>query len=104
MIEVKIKKTNSHYQSFVISGHAQSGPYGQDLVCAGVSAIIGGALNAFDKIFSNFVELVVSENKVKILINNLSNEEIQVACQFLHIQLESIYLQYPKNINIQEVS
>jgi len=32
--------------SFVVSGHANSGPYGQDLVCAAVSAVTFGAVNA----------------------------------------------------------
>src|SRR5699024_12152227 len=32
--------------SFVVSGHANSGPYGQDLVCAAVSAVTFGAGNA----------------------------------------------------------
>lgn len=46
MIEVTICKLNKRISSFELSGHAESGPYGYDLVCAAVSAVSFGAVNA----------------------------------------------------------
>ncbi|MBU5466519.1 ribosomal-processing cysteine protease Prp [Virgibacillus sp. MSJ-26] len=46
MIEVTIYKQKSKISSFEISGHAESGPYGYDLVCAAVSAVSFGSVNA----------------------------------------------------------
>ena len=46
MIQVIIHRHNDKIKSFKISGHAESGPYGYDLVCAGVSAVSFGAVNA----------------------------------------------------------
>src|SRR5690625_1280009 len=46
MIEVIVFRKNNEIQAFKISGHAESGPYGYDLVCAGVSAVSFGAVNA----------------------------------------------------------
>ncbi|HZW67858.1 MAG TPA: ribosomal-processing cysteine protease Prp, partial [Pseudogracilibacillus sp.] len=46
MITVTICRKNDKIQSFEISGHANSGPYGYDLVCAAVSAVSFGAVNA----------------------------------------------------------
>ncbi|WP_163537888.1 ribosomal-processing cysteine protease Prp [Gracilibacillus sp. YIM 98692] len=46
MIQVTIDWEHNHIKSFTLSGHAGSGPAGHDLVCAAVSAISFGAVNA----------------------------------------------------------
>lgn len=46
MITIHVDYRNERIQSFEISGHANSGPYGYDLVCAAVSAVSFGAINA----------------------------------------------------------
>src|SRR5690625_7449104 len=47
MITVTIRREHDQrISSFQVSGHANSGPYGYDLVCAGVSAITFGSINA----------------------------------------------------------
>lgn len=40
--EIKVKTITKHgiYTGFVVSGHANSAPHGQDIVCAAVSAIV----------------------------------------------------------------
>ena len=45
MIKVKISKAGATFNSLEVKGHAGSGPYGHDLVCAAVSAVITGGLN-----------------------------------------------------------
>jgi Predicted ribosomal protein len=37
---------------FVMKGHADSGPHGSDIVCAGASAVSFGALNAIEQLTS----------------------------------------------------
>ncbi|MEQ6375782.1 ribosomal-processing cysteine protease Prp [Bacillaceae bacterium S4-13-58] len=47
MIRVKIRRNEQKIiTAFEISGHAESGPKGHDLVCAAVSAISFGTINA----------------------------------------------------------
>jgi uncharacterized protein YsxB (DUF464 family) len=47
MIEVTIyRKPTGNINAFELSGHAESGPKGQDLVCAAVSAVAFGMVNA----------------------------------------------------------
>ncbi|MGC3164794.1 ribosomal-processing cysteine protease Prp, partial [Enterococcus faecium] len=45
--------------SFTLSGHADAGPYGSDMVCAGVSALAISTVNGIASIagFERFVEL-----------------------------------------------
>ncbi|UQS83444.1 ribosomal-processing cysteine protease Prp [Bombilactobacillus thymidiniphilus] len=39
-----------HVTSYQISGHAQSGPYGQDIVCAAVSVVSIGTINSLQEV------------------------------------------------------
>lgn len=42
MIKITVYRDNNQIKTFELSGHAESGPYGYDLVCAGVSAVSFG--------------------------------------------------------------
>ena len=46
MIKVAVVYEQGRIRSFTLSGHAESGPYGHDLVCSAVSAVAFGAVNA----------------------------------------------------------
>jgi hypothetical protein len=46
MIKVKIGHASNNQVNFLeVKGHAKSAPYGEDLVCAEVSAVITGGFN-----------------------------------------------------------
>ena len=50
MIDVKIFQTSSgEYTGFQMSGHAGYAEYGQDIVCAAVSALVINAINSIDR-------------------------------------------------------
>ena len=53
MIKVKIVKENSNYQKISILGHAMYDDYGKDIVCAGVSAVVTGGINALESEIEN---------------------------------------------------
>ncbi|ATZ18122.1 ribosomal-processing cysteine protease Prp [Mesoplasma melaleucae] len=103
MIKVKVKHESELIIQVEISGHAESGPYGQDLVCAAVSGITFGALNALDIHFSKDIDLEVLENKVIIKNKNLENQSLQTMLEMLKIQLSTIQSQYKQFIEIMEV-
>src|SRR5699024_12496024 len=46
MIQVTVAEKNNEISAITLSGPANSGPYGYDLVCAAVSAVTFGAVNA----------------------------------------------------------
>lgn len=52
MIHIRVTEKDGKIISLVVTGHAESGPYGQDLVCAGVSSIVTGLGNALDEMVS----------------------------------------------------
>jgi hypothetical protein len=51
MITVKIERSHAgHIRRFTVSGHAGFDDPGKDIVCAGVSAVTVGAVNAVEKL------------------------------------------------------
>lgn len=58
MIDVRIQQDkHGDIIAFVMSGHAEAGPYGQDIVCAGASAVSIGTVNAIHALCN--VDIVV---------------------------------------------
>ena len=57
MIKVLVKQNNNQIVNLSITGHADSGEYGKDLVCAGVSTVGIGEMNMLSliHIFYQFV-------------------------------------------------
>lgn len=89
MIIVTITSKQNKIDKLEIKGHANSAEYGKDLVCAGVSAIGVGGLNALVSLKDKNIELQMSDGH--ILIRNASNnEEAQVILNTLIIQLQTV--------------
>ena len=59
MIEIEIIRKGDRIISLTSKGHAGYADYGQDIVCAGTSAIIFGLFNAIDMV-DNTIEKVQS--------------------------------------------
>lgn len=104
MIDVIIKKRNKNISSIHISGHANSGEHGTDLVCAGVSACSVGVLNAL--VAHDFLnlggQLEMKEGYISIVCNK-SNQAIQVILETLEISLDTIVEGNEKFITINKM-
>lgn len=104
MVNVRIVKKDGLIKSLHISGHANAGKYGNDLVCAGISSISIGLANAVDIIAQEKCVVDVDENLVSIEVLS-SDETVQIILQTGIVQLQTVEEQFPKNIkiNITEV-
>lgn len=110
MIHVTIVKKKDQILSFELSGHAESGPYGYDLVCAGVSAVTFGMVNAVLELCN--VDLNISQGdkggylKVtlpdKEEIPQSTYDKIQTLIQGMIISLQTIERGYGEHIQIKE--
>lgn len=69
-----------------VSGHADSAPYGQDLVCAGVSSIVMGALNWFDDDQS---QLVTRDGYIYLSFD-ATNTKYQEYLSLIALQLKAL--------------
>ena len=88
-----------------ISGHANAGPKGSDLVCASISSIATGALNALDAAYPDDVALSLSEIpdaviEIKVLKNH---QNLQALLRMLYIQIQTLAENQSKYITIKEV-
>ena len=53
MIKAVYEVKDGTYLSLDVAGHAEYGEYGKDLICASVSSIMFGFMNALDELQEN---------------------------------------------------
>lgn len=97
-------KKDGIISSFDVEGHAESGPYGHDLVCAAVSAVTTGAINAVLTLSNK--SMLSSENQdgymsMEVIPSNRHNDA-QVILKTLKVSLETIEIAFPDNIKVNE--
>ncbi len=102
MIHIKVETKADELVSLTISGHAQSDEYGKDLVCAGVSSIGIGALNALDRLAKDDIKERMDEGYIKIDVLQ-STEAVELILKTVLIQLETIALAHPEFIKITKM-
>src|SRR6476469_2488170 len=105
MISITINRSESEsIQSFKISGHAFFADRGKDIVCAGISAVSIGAINAVHALTGvtpvieqgdGFLSCVVPENIKKDI-----NEKVQLLLEGMIVSLQTIEEEYGKHIKI----
>ncbi|MBT2582409.1 ribosomal-processing cysteine protease Prp [Planococcus sp. ISL-109] len=105
MIQVTIHQTDSRISGFEMSGHADFAEYGQDLVCAGASAVSFGAVNAImaltgiepdiEQADSGFLKIGFPEN-----VDRKTDEQVQLLMRGMIISLETIEHDYADFIKI----
>ena len=99
MIQIRVTETQEKIRSIEITGHADSAPYGQDLVCASVSTIAFGLCNAID-LLNGKADVSIQDNRIY-----LSKAEPDTVTQtVLHtglIQLQTLAETNPAFLSIQ---
>lgn len=106
MVTVEIERSNRRIVSFTLSGHADSGPYGHDLVCAGVSAVAIGCENAVEKLCG--VGLICEQGQDGGFLRcsvprNLSDEtenNVQLLLEGMVVSVEAIVSEYGQYIQL----
>lgn len=96
MIKVKFYKNG-----LVVSGHADYAEHGKDIVCAGVSSIVQGALNWF---VDSKAVIVVESGYVKLVIDSNNQKQIEYL-DLLKIQLSALnHDAYNEYISFKEMN
>lgn len=96
MIKVNLIKTNDIVTGLKVTGHAMSAEYGNDLICAAVSAILTGGFNAFND--NDINQCSLKEGYASV---NVISQRGLVILETIIVQLKTIEVQYPKNIKIK---
>jgi hypothetical protein len=101
MIKVKVEKSSNAIVSILASGHAGSGEYGHDLVCASVSAILTGGANAINEKKSFEIKLASGEAIIRLKENEMLSTHDEVVLETILVELQTIEESYRKFINIE---
>ncbi|HLR91820.1 MAG TPA: ribosomal-processing cysteine protease Prp [Atopostipes sp.] len=91
MIYATFKKENDKIRTFSLSGHAESGPYGHDLVCAAASALAIGTTNNLSRIAGVEPEIKADEDEGGFLEVVLPRELDEKQQEHVQILLLSLY-------------
>ncbi|HSJ36938.1 MAG TPA: ribosomal-processing cysteine protease Prp [Planococcus sp. (in: firmicutes)] len=105
MIQVKINETSGRISSFEMSGHADFAEHGQDLVCAGASAVSFGAVNAIMELTG--IEPDISQTESGYLRVGFPNDQdaqtdgqVQLLLRGMIVSLKTIEKDYEDYIKI----
>ena len=102
MITVKVQRNaNQDIVNLKVSGHANSGPYGQDLVCAAVSAIVTGGFNCINKTERFNMVLDSGNAKIELKPNQKISKHDELVLEVMCTQLETIADSYGPFIEIK---
>ncbi len=106
MIQIRINRTKSgKIQSFTMDGHAEFADPGEDIVCAGASAVSFGTINAIEELTGYEPEVELgSDGFLRCTIpDDLSEavqEKVQLLLEAMVVSLKTIERDYGEHIKI----
>jgi len=105
MIKATFNHSELGIQSFVVEGHAESAEFGRDLVCAAVTSVTAGTVNAIEMLANIDPDVEVRESGyLRFAIPTKANDEqmktIQTLLKAMVISLETIEHDNRKYIQI----
>ena len=101
MINIKIKQYKDVVKEIQIKGHANFAEHGKDLVCASVSSISVGLLNAINE-KKYKVDMKMDDSLINIKVLDIDNTDIQLMLYVVIIQLKTIEESYSNYIRIEK--
>ncbi|MEF2243336.1 MULTISPECIES: ribosomal-processing cysteine protease Prp [unclassified Paenibacillus] len=108
MITILVERSaaNNRINRFTISGHADYGEHGEDIVCAAVSAVSIGTVNAIEKLAGVELPAQMKDGWLKSSIPLLNDQEAEGKTQLLLesmlTMLTSISESYSKHVSVKE--
>ena len=99
MIKVKYSYKNSHYVSLNVKGHAEFSEKGKDLVCASVSSIMFGLMNALDELDKK-IEIEELDNEINIT-NTSKNSKADDYIELAIYQLKTLEQSFKKYVRVE---
>jgi hypothetical protein len=99
MISAVYEVKDGNYVSLNVSGHAEYGEYGKDLVCASVSSIMFGFMNALDALDEK-IEIEQLENEI-VIKNHTNLSVVDDYFELVIMQLKTIEESYGDFIKVE---
>lgn len=108
MIRVIIERNrhSNRIDSFSIKGHAFHGEPGEDIVCAAVSAVSIGTVNAIKKLIDVQLPATMDSgwlsSKIPVQANSAAEEKVQLLLEAMLTTLSSIAQTYSDHVSVKE--
>lgn len=83
-----------------IRGHANYAPHGQDIVCAGVTALTQTLVESIEGLTGNEIKYDMSPGRVDIEIEN-PDEDAQLLMDSFLVGIEMIVDEFPEHIRVE---
>jgi len=101
MIKVLINYEEKEFKSLEVKGHSNSAPRGEDLVCAAVSAVVTGGMNALKN--PKDFELKLEEGHAFIKVKEAVSSHDEIVLETLIVGLKTIAEGNEKFIQIKNL-
>jgi uncharacterized protein YsxB (DUF464 family) len=108
MISVRIVRESADKRivSFAIEGHAKYAKPGKDIVCAGVSAVSVGTVNAIEKLTNVVLPASMKSgwlsSDIPVQPDSDLDAKVQLLLESMIVMLETIAQSYGKFVKIQQ--
>ncbi|PTM58280.1 ribosomal-processing cysteine protease Prp [Desmospora activa] len=109
MIQIRVKRDREgRLDQVSIRGHAQAGPYGQDLVCAAVSGIAIGQVNAIESLLGSRVYRIADEEEgyldcfVPSGLEREQTEKVRLLLEAMTEALRQVAKEHPSHVTFLE--
>jgi len=99
MIRAVFEVKDERYVSLDVRGHALSSDYGKDLICASVSSIMFGFMNALDALEAE-VDIRQTENRITV-VDRSDSDTVQDYFELVIMQLKTIEVSYGDFIKVE---
>lgn len=103
MINIQIlRDASTGIIGFRVNGHADAAPRGQDIVCAGVSALTQSALLGLDRCAKRRFDLDIASGKLTMDLEGKPDTLTQAILETMFLGLVEIAGNYPKSVRVEE--
>lgn len=105
MIKAQFFISNDLYFSFIIKGHANFNPDGDDIICSAVSSAVDLIIDALKNVVNADFKIDVNYQQayVNLKLNKHDNNIASMFIKSLYNHLLNISLSYPENLNIKTI-
>ena len=100
MIKILIRTEENSFKSLEVKGHANSAEYGKDLICAAVSTVMTGGMNALkDKEY----DFKLEEGHIYVKALDIPSDYDSVVLKTMEVQLMTIEESNHKYVQIENL-
>jgi len=110
MIKITIVRDDKDNRivSFAVEGHANYAKHGQDIVCAGVSAVSVGTVNAIEALAGVELPVKMKDGWLSSRIPSISDakcdEKVQLLLESMIVSLDTIAQSYGDHVKVHDLN